>query len=232
MAEHRHQQHTHQPEHQQHEHQHRRQPSHASEAEFWDARYSESDRIWSGNPNTVLVREVEGLPAGRALDLGCGEGADAVWLARRGWQVTGTDISAVALERAAEHAREAGVADRVQWERHDLGESFPAGEYDLVSACFLHSPGDMPRERILRSAAAAVAPGGVLLVVGHGGSAPGHDSPHPDMDLPTPEKVLADLELPEGAWEVLVCAEHARTGAEAARPGPGFDNTLKVRRTA
>ncbi|MFF5444721.1 class I SAM-dependent methyltransferase [Streptomyces sp. NPDC012888] len=204
----------------------------ASEQEFWDSRYRESERIWSGNPNSVLLREVDGLAPGRALDLGCGEGADAVWLARQGWRVTGTDISPVALERAAAHAAEAGVADRIAFERHDLGESFPAGEFDLVSACFLHSPGDMPRERILRTAAAAVARGGVLLVVGHGGAAPGTENPHPDLHFPTPEEVLADLELPEGGWEVLVCAEHARVGAEAARPGPGFDNTLKLRRLA
>jgi SAM-dependent methyltransferase len=200
--------------------------------EFWDARYRQSERIWSSRPNSVLVRETGGLTPGRALDLGCGEGADAVWLAGRGWRVTATDISAVALERAAEHAAGAGVADRIAFERHDLGQSFPAGEFDLVSACFLHSPGEMPRERILRTAAAAVAPGGVLLVAGHGGPAPGAQNPHPDLHLPTPEEVLADLELPEGGWEVLVCAEHERVGAEADRPGHGYDNTLKVRRSA
>ncbi|RSS79329.1 bifunctional 2-polyprenyl-6-hydroxyphenol methylase/3-demethylubiquinol 3-O-methyltransferase UbiG [Streptomyces sp. WAC06614] len=223
----------HQHRHQHHDrHQDRRPEEYGSEAEFWDARYGRSDRIWSGNPNSVLVREVEGLPAGRALDLGCGEGADAVWLARRGWRVTGTDISTVALARAAEHAAEAGLADRILFERHDLGESFPAGKYDLVSACFLHSPGAMPRERILRTAAAAVAPGGVLLVAGHGAAAPGTEDPHPELHFPTPQEVLADLELAEGDWEVLVCAEHPRVGHEADRPGPGYDNTLKVRRRA
>ncbi|MFG2297035.1 class I SAM-dependent methyltransferase [Streptomyces sp. NPDC048603] len=215
-----------------HTHEHGTHGAHASEEEFWDSRYRESDRIWSGNPNSVLVREAEGLSPGRALDLGCGEGGDAVWLARQGWRVTGTDISAVALERAAEHAAGAAVADRIVFERHDLGESFPGGEFDLVSACFLHSPGDMPRERILRTAAAAVAPGGVLLVAGHGGAAPGTENPHPDLHFPTPQEVLADLELPDGGWEVLVCAEHERVGAEADRPGHGYDNTLKVRRLA
>lgn len=144
-----------------------------TDAEMWDDRYRGSDRIWSGNPNVVLVREVEGLTPGRALDLGCGEGADAVWLARWGWKVTATDISRVALERAAVHAAEADVADRIDWQWHDLGASFPEGEYDLVSAQFLHSMGDLPRERILRRAALAVAPGGVLLVVGHMASPPG-----------------------------------------------------------
>ncbi|KIF07425.1 SAM-dependent methlyltransferase [Streptomyces sp. RSD-27] len=204
----------------------------AAGQEFWDSRYRESERIWSGRPNSVLVREAGDLAPGRALDLGCGEGADAVWLAGRGWRVAGTDISPVALERAVGHAAEAGVADRIAFERHDLGESFPAGEFDLVAACFLHSPGEMPRERILRTAAGAVAPGGVLLVAGHGGPAPGAENPHPDLHFPTPEEVLAGLDLPEGGWEVLVCAEHERVGAEADRPGHGFDNTLKLRRLA
>ncbi|MEU8569753.1 class I SAM-dependent methyltransferase [Streptomyces pathocidini] len=204
----------------------------ATGQEFWEAFYAERDRIWSGNPNDVLVREVADLAPGRALDLGCGEGADAIWLARRGWRVTATDISALALERAAGHAAEAGVADRVDWQRHDLGASFPTGSYDLVSAHFLHSPNDdLPRETILRTAAAAVAPGGVLLIAGHAGFPPGEPNPHPDVHLPTPEEVLADLDLPEGRWEVLVCGEHeriqTRPGEEAVRR---MDNALKVRR--
>lgn len=205
---------------------------------FWDGRYRESERIWSGEPNVALVRETAGLTPGTALDLGCGEGADVVWLARQGWTVTGADISPVALGRAAEHAEEAGVAGRVDLQHHVLGESFPAGTYALVTASFLHSPDDsMPREEILRSAAAAVAPGGVLLVVGHAGLPDwekqklAEDDPHRRMNLPTPEQVLASLELPEGAWEILVSAEHER---HQTRPdgtqGTRTDNALKVRR--
>ncbi|MET9464110.1 class I SAM-dependent methyltransferase [Streptomyces sp. NPDC006544] len=132
------------------EHQH--SPEAAAECvgeEYWDTRYRESEKVWSGEANAVLAREAASLAPGRALDLGCGEGGDAVWLARQGWHVTGTDISGVALERAADRAVGAGVADRTAWERHDLAETFPAGEYDLVSACFLHSFGAFPRERIL-----------------------------------------------------------------------------------
>ncbi|MFE9365751.1 SAM-dependent methyltransferase [Streptomyces sp. NPDC006978] len=203
-----------------------------TDAEMWDDRYRESDRIWSGNPNVVLVREVEDLKPGRALDLGCGEGADAVWLARTGWQVTATDISRVALERAAVHAAEAGVADRVDWQWHDLGASFPEGEYDLVSAQFLHSMGDLPREEILRRAAGAVAPGGVLLVVGHAGF-PSWEHDHPDMELPTTDEVLASLELPEGEWEVLLSEEHERVQNDPdGNPTTRTDNALKVRRAA
>ncbi|MFG2567547.1 FAD-dependent oxidoreductase [Streptomyces sp. NPDC048567] len=201
-----------------------------SDAEMWDDRYRESHRIWSGKPNTVLVREVEDLAPGRALDLGCGEGADAVWLAGRGWQVTATDISRVALGRAAEHAAEAGVADRVDWQFHDLGATFPEGAYDLVSAQFLHSMGDLPRERILHRAARAVAPGGVLLIVGHAGF-PAWDDRHADMKLPTPDEVLASLELPEGEWEVLVSEEHERVQNDPdGNPTTRTDNALKVRR--
>ncbi|MCX5143144.1 bifunctional 2-polyprenyl-6-hydroxyphenol methylase/3-demethylubiquinol 3-O-methyltransferase UbiG [Streptomyces sp. NBC_00338] len=202
----------------------------ASDAELWDERYRESHRIWSGNPNTMLVREVEGLKPGRALDLGCGEGADAVWLARWGWQVTATDISRVALARAAEHGAEADVADRIDWQFHDLGVSFPEGEYDLVSAQFLHSMGDLPREEILRRAAAAVSPGGVLLIVGHAGF-PAWEHDHADMELPTTDEVLASLRLPEGEWEVLLSAEHERVQNDPdGNPTTRTDNALKVRR--
>ncbi|MEU8459817.1 class I SAM-dependent methyltransferase [Streptomyces sp. NPDC029003] len=201
---------------------------------YWDDRYRE--RVWSGDPNDVLVREVSGLTPGRALDLGCGEGGDALWLARRGWRVTGTDISGVALERAAAHARDAGVGDRVAWERHDLAESFPAGEYDLVCACFLHTFGAFPRERILRTAARAVAPGGVLLVAGHAGWAPWQDTAAMDevqraVRFPTPDQVVAELELPEGAWEVLLAAEHERVqNLPDGTPGTRTDNAVVVRR--
>ncbi|MFF1557253.1 SAM-dependent methyltransferase [Streptomyces sp. NPDC058279] len=199
--------------------------------EYWDSRYRESDRVWSGNANAVLVREVEGLTPGRALDLGCGEGGDTVWLARQGWRVTATDISGVALERARAHAKEAGVEDRVDWQRHDLARSFPDGEFDLVSACFLHTYGDFPRERVLRRAAAAVAGGGVLLVVGHAAWPTWHDHPDHSVHFPTPDEVVARLELPEGEWEVLLAAEHERTQTRPdGHPGARTDNAVKVRR--
>ncbi|MFF8844114.1 methyltransferase domain-containing protein [Streptomyces sp. NPDC015127] len=205
--------------------------SNATGAEFWDARYSESERIWSGNPNTALVREATGLRPGTALDLGCGEGADTIWLAQRGWRVTATDISAVALERAARHAEEAGVADAVDWRQSDLAVSFPAGEFDLVSAHYLHSPGDLPREDILRRAAAAVAPGGVLLIVGHSGPAPWETTTHEGVPLPTPQEVLDSLDLPEEGWEVQRCEEFERKQNDPeGRPGTRTDNVLRVRR--
>jgi SAM-dependent methyltransferase len=202
-------------------------------SDVWDARYAESDRVWSGQPNVVLVREVAALPPGAALDLGCGEGADAVWLAQRGWRVVAVDISGVALARAAAHAAEAGVSDRIEWQQRDLATSFPDGMFDLVSAQFLHSWGDLPREKILRAAAATVAPGGVLLIEGHMDAGPfAHDHDHGDVRFPTPGEVVADLQLPDGEWEILLAAEHPRdqTGPDGA-PAVRTDSTVMVRRT-
>ncbi|MEU4822450.1 MFS transporter [Actinomadura sp. NPDC023710] len=201
--------------------------------QYWDSRYSEHHAMWSGEPNAVLVQEAAELEPGTALDLGCGEGADAVWLARRGWRVTAVDISGVALERAAGHAAEAGVADRVDWQRRDLAASFPEGSYDLVSAQFLHSPADMPREEVLRAAAGAVAPGGVLLVVGHAGPPPWDPDAHPGVHLPTPDEILASLALPDGDWEVLRSDEHERVQkAPDGRTTTRTDNALTLRRRA
>ncbi|MFG2650634.1 class I SAM-dependent methyltransferase [Streptomyces sp. NPDC048436] len=203
----------------------------ASAEAFWDERYNQSGRLWSGEPNAALVRETEHLTPGTALDLGCGEGGDAIWLARQGWRVTATDISRVALDRAAEHAAQAQVADRVDWQHHDLGTSFPAGTYDLVSAQFLHSLHEMPRERILRDAAAAVTPGGILLIVGHMGFPAEETEPHPDVDFPSPQKVLASLDLPAGEWDVLVCDthEHQWTSPDG-RPSTRTNYTVELRR--
>ncbi|MFC4061327.1 SAM-dependent methyltransferase [Planomonospora corallina] len=204
-----------------------------SDEEFWDARYGGShQRVWSGDPNVALVAEGSDLEPGRALDLGCGEGGDAIWLARRGWRVTAVDISGVVLERAARSAEEAGVAGRIDWQRHDLGVSFPEGEFDLVSAHFLHSPGaGMPREKILRAAASAVAPGGVLLIVGHAGPPPWDPDGYPEVHLPTPQEVLEGLALPRDGWRVLRCEEYEREQAgPEGRPFTRTDNVLKVRR--
>jgi 2-polyprenyl-3-methyl-5-hydroxy-6-metoxy-1,4-benzoquinol methylase len=165
--------------------------------EFWEQFYGEREQVWSGRPNEVLVEEVEGMTPGTALDLGCGEGADSIWLAGQGWRVTGTDISQVALDRAAAHADDAGVADRITWERHDLTRSIPTGPFDLVSAHFLHSPVDDPRDAALRAAAAAVAPGGTLLVVSHE-AVPWH----PEMEFPTAQEVLDSLAVERAKWTV------------------------------
>jgi SAM-dependent methyltransferase len=201
--------------------------------EYWNERYSESDRIWSGKPNTALVDEVAGLTPGRALDLGCGEGGDAIWLAQQGWQVTGVDVSQVALERAAQHAEEAGVAKQIEWQQHELGKTFPDGTFDLVSAQFLHSLAELPREQILRRAVEAVAPGGVVLIEGHL-SFPDEakHADHPDIHFPTPAEVIADLELEDGRWEILVSREHGREQVIDGKLVKRRDSTVKARRLA
>ncbi|MFD7645977.1 FAD-dependent oxidoreductase [Kitasatospora sp. NPDC059795] len=204
--------------------------------EFWENRYGRSEQIWSGRPNASLTREVADLAPGHALDLGCGEGGDAIWLAQQGWQVTAVDISQVALDRAAARAAVEGVADRISWQRTDLAHAFPTGSYDLVSAQFLHSPAEFPRERVLRSAAAAVAPGGTLLIVSHAvaparpkdrpeqdhqhdhdhdhqhghGHGENHEHHHPEMKFPTPAEVLDSLHLTPGAWTIERAEEHPR----------------------
>ncbi|HLR98820.1 MAG TPA: class I SAM-dependent methyltransferase, partial [Mycolicibacillus parakoreensis] len=116
---------------------------------FWEQFYGEKDRTWSGRVNPRLVEEAGELTPGRALDLGCGEGADAVWLAERGWQVVAVDISATALQRARDLADDRNVGSRIRLERHDFAESFPDGSFDLVSAQFLHSPVELDRTAIL-----------------------------------------------------------------------------------
>lgn len=136
--------------------------------EYWDERYGSADAIWSGNPNPQLVAQVSDLAPGTALDVGSGEGADAIWLAQRGWKVTGLDISAVALDRAAQRAAAAGddVAERITWELADVVTWRPTAQFDLVSAQFMHLPQDALRS-VHQTLAGAVRPGGTLLIVGH-----------------------------------------------------------------
>jgi 2-polyprenyl-3-methyl-5-hydroxy-6-metoxy-1,4-benzoquinol methylase len=137
-----------------------------SEPEPWDERYSGTEDLWSGAPNQQLVTEVSRLTPGSAVDIGCGEGGDVIWLAQQGWWVTGADFSRNGLARAAAHAEQAGVAERIGWWHLDARDFAAAGRvYDLVTTHFLH-----PRDGMLditRRLAEAVAPGGHLLVVGH-----------------------------------------------------------------
>lgn len=166
----------------------------------WDEHYSAKPQVWSGRVNAHLAEIAGRLTPGRALDLGCGEGADAVWLAGHGWTVLAADVSGVALQRAAEQAARSGVSDRIVFARHDLGCSFPDGSFDLVSAQFLHSTHDMDRPAILRAAAAAVAPGGSLLIVDHA-AAPPWATRMRDHEFPDAESVLAGLALDPAHWQ-------------------------------
>ncbi|GHD46441.1 class I SAM-dependent methyltransferase [Mycetocola manganoxydans] len=188
-----------------------------SPAEFWEARYvthrNESGQIWSGRVNATVEHEVLGLTPGAALELGCGEGADALWLASQGWKVTALDISANALAVAAAKAAEQGLADRIEWVQTDLDTWHPSAEYDLVTAAFFHSPVELEREAILRRAASAVAPGGRLLIVGHAAFPPDSELAEHDQHgqpLPSTEEVLASLALPDG-WVIETNGLYDRT---------------------
>jgi SAM-dependent methyltransferase len=149
------------------EHEHDTAP--ALDEDFWNGRYLAAERIWSGHPNPQLVAEVSDLTPGRALDVGCGEGADAIWLARRGWDVVATDISTVALERARQHVEDTDppVSARLEWRHVDLLVSPPERDaFDLASAQFMQLPPGQ-RVQLFTALAASVRAGGTLLVVGH-----------------------------------------------------------------
>ncbi|MEV0807197.1 methyltransferase domain-containing protein [Micromonospora sp. NPDC050200] len=200
-------------------------------ARFWDALYQGRDQVWSGRANPHLVDVAGPLPAGTALDLGCGEGGDAIWLAGRGWRVTAVDVSATALDRAAAEAATAGVASRIDFRRHDLTRTFPEGVFDLVSAQFLQSPLEFPRAEVLRAAARAVAPGGRLLIVEHGEVPPWSRLAHPELRFPTPEETLAELDLDPDGWrtERLDAPRREVTGPDG-QPAALVDHLVLVRR--
>lgn len=183
--------------------------------EFWRRRYNEKGAVWSGRVNQVLAEVVATLTPGRVLDLGCGEGGDAVWLADHGWQVTGVDISATAIDRARTAAAAAGVPEgRLTLIAADLRDWHTDQDFDLVSACFLQSPVELDRGRILRAAAGRIVPGGHLLVVSHAAPPPwasglaGHD--HHRLFL-SPQQEIEILGASEGEWEQLIVETRQRT---------------------
>lgn len=197
---------------------------------FWEQRYRERERVWSGQPNAAVVRHVAPLGAGRALDLGCGEGADAIWLASRGWRVEAVDVSPTAIGRGRQAADEAGLpSDAIRWATAHLAHFLPSGPYDLVSACFLHSPVPFPRLEVLRRAAAEVVSGGHLLVVEHAAPPPwaaDRDAHH----WRDPTRELADLGLDPEDWETLRAGEeHRRAIGPDGREAELTDAVLLLR---
>ena len=171
--------------------------------EFWDERYGSAPSIWSGKVNRQLVAEADAISPGAALDVGCGEGADALWLARRGWRVLAVDWSAVALERAAGHAADEPAGDQVTWEQQDLVGWDPGPDrFDLVSSQYFHLPA-AERDALFVRLAAAVRVGGTLLIVGHHPHDLQTSMPRPDHPelFYTGDQIAALLD-PE-AWTVV-----------------------------
>ena len=193
--------------------------------EQWDERYRGTELVWSARPNRFLVAETESLAPGRVLDLACGEGRNAVWLAEQGWQATGVDFSGVAIEKARSLAQERSV--EVEWIAADLLEyEPPPGAFDLVILFYLQLPGD-ELARVLARAAAALAPGGTLLLVGHDASNLEHGyggpkdpavlyaaadvTPHLDgLEIERAETVVRTVETDDGTREALDVLVRAR----------------------
>ncbi|MBA2559095.1 MAG: NAD(P)/FAD-dependent oxidoreductase [Propionibacteriales bacterium] len=206
---------------------HRSSPVHGEQA--WEERYRASPQTWSGNPNSVLVAEAADLTPGAALDAGSGEGADALWLAGEGWQVTAAELSTTALDRARAQGGELRL--EVNWLHTDLVRDSPPGSYDLVSSFFLHLPA-AERRMLWRNLAGAVAPGGTLLVVGHDLS---------DLETTMPRPALTETGWTAGevadylgaGWTIVVAEARPR---EAPHPDGRVvtihDAVLRARRDA
>ena len=161
--------------------------------EHWDERYGTEQLIWKADPNRFLVEEMDALRPGRALDVACGEGRNAVWLASKGWRVTGVDFSRAGLAKARRLAADRGV--EVAWVEADVVEwQPPSASFDVVVVLYLHLPAEQRRQALAR-AAAALAPGGILLVVGHDVSnlLKGTGGPQDPAVLFGPEQIVEDL---------------------------------------
>lgn len=202
--------------------------THDFDQDYWD-------RIWTGDravsmatgdPNPHLADEVGDLPPGTALDAGCGAGAEAVWLAEHGWQVTGADVATEALLRAAERASAHHVDGRVQWVQADLSTWQPPAAYDLVTTHYAHP--SIPQLEFYDRLASWVAPGGTLLIVGHldqhdhaagerGHGEHGHAAGPPAGASVTAESITERLD--PISWEVVTArASHRTLGGRGGHP--------------
>ena len=193
---------------------------HGFDRDYWE-------QHWQGRagpdapPNPYLERETAGLVPGTALDAGCGAGAEATWLARHGWDVTATDISAEALAHAAGRAAAGGAPGRVRWVRADLGVWTPDAPFDLVTTHYAHPA--MPQLDFYQRIAGWVAPGGTLLVVGHlhthadHGDAPGPGHGHAPPVEATVTAAAVTARLDDAVWDVVTAEEVRRTTDLGAR---------------
>lgn len=163
-----------------------------TDAGAWDARYREKPLLWSAGPNRFVEERLAGLPTGTAVDVACGEGRNAVWLAQQGWEVTGVDFSAVALARARSMADERHV--RVHWVRADVATWTPEAPFDLVLVAYLHLP-PAERDAVMERCVSWVAPGGRLFLVGHDVAGAGVSGP-PDPHLLWTPSIARELLSP------------------------------------
>ncbi len=168
----------------------------AMDAEDWNEKYAGADLVWGAPANAVVMEFATSLPTGRALDLACGEGRNALWLATRGWQVTAVDFSSVALEKGARAAAPLprSVRERLEWMHGDVTKIEFQQEYDLVLVVYLHlSPNQRPE--LLRRAAAALRPGGTLIALGHDAAniSEGVGGPQDIEILYTPTELVDEL---------------------------------------
>jgi SAM-dependent methyltransferase len=196
--------------------------------DFWEQRWAQvlrdhADVIAARPPNAYVTSELDGLRPGRALDAGCGHGAESIWLAARGWQVTGVDFSTTALGIARATAASLGhdVGGRIEWVEGDLGSWAPPEQvYDLVVSLYVHVEGSVPD--LVRRLAGGVAPGGTLFLVGHLPVDPATGQPTPaagQVQVTVPDAVAA---LDPGDWDVA--AEERRRAAE----GTGVDAVVRA----
>jgi thioredoxin reductase/SAM-dependent methyltransferase len=205
----------------------------ANEAD-WDHRYS-GEQMWSGNPNGTLVNETRGLDPGRALDVGAGEGGDALWLAEQGWSVIANDISQRGLARVAAEAERRGTPVECHHADANALDAFGAGSFDLVSAQYASIP-RTPDDRGVRNLMNAVAPGGTLLVVSHDLEpmrrpidASAHSSPFdPDAYVRVDDFAGALARSPE--WDIEVHEKRARPPGAATASHHVDDIVLRARR--
>ncbi|HJX76721.1 class I SAM-dependent methyltransferase [Glutamicibacter sp.] len=185
-----------------HSHHHQTEADHVA---FWENHYGQSERVWSGNVNKVLADTVADLPVGRSLDFGCGEGADVLWLASKGWKASGVDISATAVKRAQADAAKHDLSEsQARFITADLTTWTTDEQFDLVTLSFFQAPFEFPRAETLQSAASLVAPGGHLLAVSHA-AAPSWTTNEQmaQHSFPSPESELAALDLDPQQWNIL-----------------------------
>lgn len=193
---------------------------------FWDRVHA---RAHAQGPHPSVVEVARGLEPGSALDLGCGDGPNAVWLAEQGWTTTGVDLSRVALDRAAERAAAAGVD--VRWERADLRGWTTGERFDLVVELFVHAADDVERASVLAGAAECVRPGGTLLVVGHHTLAPWVRNPN-EHALPTAGGLVAGLGVDAPGWELVRAEELPRAVRGPEGEATVLDAVVHARRLA